>query len=62
MFHIITMYFSIFTVFVVCRRGNDSQIAVAHLKGKMDNSIEAKDIIGGLHAWHYQCDKMFPIY
>lgn len=48
-------------VFCVCRRGNDSQIAVDFLQRKFP-MITFKDIKGGLHAWHYKIDKNFPIY
>lgn len=48
-------------VFCVCRRGNDSQLAVDFLKHKFPKTT-FKDIIGGLHAWHYKIDKDFPIY
>lgn len=47
-------------VFVVCRRGNDSQLAVKHLSEKLN--IEAKDLIGGLHAWTRKINENFPIY
>jgi adenylyltransferase and sulfurtransferase len=47
-------------VYVVCRRGNDSQIAVRYLQEKLD--IKSKDIIGGLHAWTKEIDENFPIY
>lgn len=47
-------------VFVVCRRGNDSQLAVRYLREKFD--IKSKDIIGGLHAWTKEIDENFPIY
>lgn len=47
-------------VFVVCRRGNDSQLAVRHLAEKQD--IKSKDVIGGLHAWTREIDSDFPIY
>jgi adenylyltransferase/sulfurtransferase len=48
-------------VFVVCRRGNDSQLAVRELKQKFDN-IEIKDIRGGLHAWARHINTDFPVY
>ena len=50
-------------VFVLCRRGNDSQIAVQHL-GKMlvNAQIPIRDIIGGLHAWSASVDPNFPVY
>lgn len=46
---------------MLCRRGNDSQIAVQHLQNKYPNR-KIVDVIGGLHAWHKQIDKNFPIY
>ncbi|CRL07505.1 CLUMA_CG020471, isoform A [Clunio marinus] len=48
------------SVFVVCRRGNDSQLAVRHLNEKL--GIRSKDLIGGLHSWTHTIDKDFPIY
>lgn len=47
-------------VIVVCRRGNDSQLAVRHLAEKL--SVKSKDIVGGLHAWTREIDPDFPIY
>jgi adenylyltransferase and sulfurtransferase len=47
-------------VFVVCRRGNDSQLAVRHLSEKL--KIKARDLVGGLHAWTRNIDESFPIY
>jgi adenylyltransferase and sulfurtransferase len=47
-------------VFVVCRRGNDSQLAVKFLAEKMN--IKSKDLVGGLHAWTRSIDENFPIY
>lgn len=47
-------------VFIVCRRGNDSQLAVRHLANNYN--IKAKDLIGGLHAWTKNIDENFPIY
>lgn len=49
-----------FPVYIVCRRGNDSQLAARHLKLKLRKNI--KDIVGGLHAWTKQIDSNFPIY
>jgi adenylyltransferase/sulfurtransferase len=48
-------------VFVVCRRGNDSQLAVRYLSEKV-NVKRAKDLVGGLHAWARKVDENFPIY
>lgn len=52
-----------FAVFVLCRRGNDSQKAVRILQNKLpDCKLEIKDIVGGLHAWTKKIDQRFPIY
>ncbi|CAG8562448.1 3451_t:CDS:10 [Paraglomus brasilianum] len=47
-------------VYVICRRGNDSQPAVRILKEKLQGTV--KDIIGGLHRWATDVDESFPIY
>lgn len=48
-------------VVVVCRRGNDSQIAVQHMNNRFpEHSI--RDLKGGLHAWTEIIDPDFPIY
>ncbi|KAL1814840.1 hypothetical protein DCAR_0519031 [Daucus carota subsp. sativus] len=47
-------------LYVVCRRGNDSQRAVEYLH-KMGFST-AKDIIGGLESWTFDIDPNFPTY
>ncbi|KAI4487439.1 PREDICTED: adenylyltransferase and sulfurtransferase MOCS3 [Polistes canadensis] len=50
-------------VYVLCRRGNDSQKAVQHLqKIFKDSKVNIKDIIGGIHAWSNKIDSTFPIY
>ncbi|XP_030380557.1 adenylyltransferase and sulfurtransferase MOCS3 [Scaptodrosophila lebanonensis] len=50
-----------FPIVVLCRRGNDSQIAVQHMRNRYpDHSI--RDVIGGLHAWSNKVDNGFPIY
>ncbi|XP_036330717.1 adenylyltransferase and sulfurtransferase MOCS3 [Rhagoletis pomonella] len=46
---------------LICRRGNDSQIAVQHIRNKFPIQT-IRDIVGGLYAWHYRIDKEFPIY
>ncbi|XP_061174643.1 adenylyltransferase and sulfurtransferase MOCS3-like [Saccostrea echinata] len=52
-----------FPVYVVCRRGNDSQIAVQKLKNHFKSeSIQFKDIAGGLYAWAKHIDINFPVY
>ncbi|KAG5053397.1 hypothetical protein AAZX31_02G276300 [Glycine max] len=47
-------------LYVVCRRGNDSQRAVQYLH-KM-GFISAKDIVGGLESWAHNVDPKFPTY
>lgn len=44
-------------LFVVCREGNDSQLAVAKLK---ELGLSARDISGGLRAWKNTVDASFP--
>ncbi|KAF5948908.1 hypothetical protein HYC85_014865 [Camellia sinensis] len=48
------------SLYVVCRRGNDSQRAVDYLH-KM-GFTSAKDIIGGLESWAHDVDPNFPTY
>ncbi|VDN40623.1 unnamed protein product [Gongylonema pulchrum] len=50
-------------VYVICRRGNDSQDAVLHLREKFKGlPVCIKDIIGGYQKWSQIVDKDFPIY
>lgn len=50
-------------VVVVCRRGNDSQLAVEKLeeawKGR---GVKVRDVRGGLEAWAKTVDPTFPTY
>lgn len=48
------------SLYVVCRRGNDSQRAVQYLH-KM-GFTSAKDIVGGIEAWTQDVDPKFPTY
>ncbi|KAK2639815.1 hypothetical protein Ddye_027610 [Dipteronia dyeriana] len=48
------------SLYVVCRRGNDSQRAVQCLQKMGFDS--AKDIIGGLESWGHDVDPNFPTY
>uniref|UniRef100_A0A2P2KVE2 Adenylyltransferase and sulfurtransferase MOCS3 n=1 Tax=Rhizophora mucronata TaxID=61149 RepID=A0A2P2KVE2_RHIMU len=48
------------SLYVVCRRGNDSQRAVQLLHNM--GFTAAKDIIGGLEAWAHNVDPKFPTY
>jgi adenylyltransferase/sulfurtransferase len=54
---------------VVCRRGNDSQIAVEMLNkyfsSDSNNNVNLnciKDLIGGLQEWSNKIDPDFPKY
>ncbi|XP_062228202.1 adenylyltransferase and sulfurtransferase MOCS3-1 [Phragmites australis] len=47
-------------LYVVCRRGNDSQRAVQLLHEK--GFLSAKNIIGGLQSWAQDVDPDFPVY
>ncbi|KAG8835725.1 Urmylation protein [Serendipita sp. 399] len=53
--------------YVLCRLGNDSQIAAEALRGIARASSGSagavvKDIIGGLRAWSKEVDAQFPVY
>jgi adenylyltransferase and sulfurtransferase len=51
---------------VLCRLGNDSQIAAEALRGIAQKSalgdVVIKDVIGGLRAWANEADPDFPVY
>jgi adenylyltransferase/sulfurtransferase len=47
--------------YVICRLGNDSQVAVEALRRIRPNG-QIQDIIGGLRAWSTDVDPDFPIY
>ncbi|KAJ6618264.1 hypothetical protein B0H10DRAFT_2164185 [Mycena sp. CBHHK59/15] len=50
-------------VYVVCRLGNDSQIAADALRSaKTKDGMVVKDVIGGLRAWARHVDPTFPVY
>ena len=63
-------------IVVVCRRGNDSQVASKILKQRLNDATKphmvpnqnsdekyvVQDIIGGLHSWAKRIDSYFPIY
>ena len=47
-------------IYVVCRRGNDSQRAVSRLREMgLTNAI---DVVGGMEAWAKHIDPTFPLY
>ncbi|KAJ7043294.1 hypothetical protein C8F04DRAFT_944591 [Mycena alexandri] len=49
--------------YVVCRLGNDSQIAASSLREAMKSEgTMVKDVIGGLRAWTRHVDPTFPVY
>lgn len=51
------------SVFVVCRRGNDSQRGVMALRESLSGlHVSVRDIIGGLHSWAEDVDPSFPVY
>ncbi|XP_076245256.1 ubiquitin-like activating enzyme 4 [Calliopsis andreniformis] len=51
------------SLYVMCRRGNDSQKAVQRLQKIFNESdLEIKDIIGGLRAWSKTIDHTVPVY
>ncbi|KAI0077262.1 hypothetical protein K474DRAFT_1684375 [Panus rudis PR-1116 ss-1] len=48
-------------LYVVCRLGNDSQLAVDALTNAGTRG-EVRDVIGGLRAWSKEVDDAFPVY
>jgi adenylyltransferase/sulfurtransferase len=53
------------TAYVVCHRGNDSQIAVKLLREKLNAigyGIRFCDLIGGMDSWAVEVDSTFPRY
>lgn len=48
-------------IYVVCRLGNDSQLAVDTLRNAGVKGV-VKDLVGGLRAWAAHVDPQFPIY
>jgi adenylyltransferase/sulfurtransferase len=53
-------------VLVVCKLGNDSQIAAKALREVANSGTTGapviKDLIGGLRAWSRDVDPAFPVY
>ncbi|KIM84773.1 hypothetical protein PILCRDRAFT_817569, partial [Piloderma croceum F 1598] len=49
------------STYVVCRLGNDSQIAADALRG-LSTGTGIMDLIGGLRAWTKHVDPNFPVY
>ncbi|KAH9941356.1 hypothetical protein B0H21DRAFT_553126 [Amylocystis lapponica] len=47
--------------YVVCRLGNDSQIAVEAIRSVYAQGV-VKDLVGGLKAWAKEVDPTFPVY
>jgi adenylyltransferase/sulfurtransferase len=47
---------------VVCRRGNDSQLAVEKFIKAGISKAKAFDLVGGLQQWSKDIDNSFPIY
>jgi len=48
-------------IYVLCRLGNDSQIAADALRHHRPYG-NVWDVIGGLRAWSMEIDTNFPIY
>ncbi|KAK8787841.1 hypothetical protein V5799_022381 [Amblyomma americanum] len=49
-------------VVVICRRGNDSQLAVEKLRQAWKQAVKVCDVRGGLEAWTKTVDPSFPSY
>lgn len=46
--------------YVVCRFGNDSQLAAQAMMDRASKAIEVKDIKGGLQSWREEVDPEWP--
>jgi len=55
-----TGLFVLWIVYVVCRRGNQSQRAVQLLR--LHGFENSRDIIGGMARWAIDVDPSFPVY
>ena len=52
-----------FLVYVLCRRGNDSQKATLQLQQMLKSlPVTVKDVQGGLTAWSRHIDPSLPTY
>lgn len=49
-------------VYVLCRRGNDSQRAISLLKQIVETPIKFVNVTGGLHSYARYIDSEFPVY
>jgi adenylyltransferase/sulfurtransferase len=47
--------------YVVCRLGNDSQVAATALRRAFPR-LQVHDVIGGLVGWAAHVDQLFPVY
>jgi adenylyltransferase/sulfurtransferase len=48
--------------FVICRYGNDSQLAVRKILEDNDLKVNVKDISGGFKSWREEVDENWPAY
>ena len=49
-------------LFLICRRGNDSQEGVRAVRRLLGEEVRVRDVVGGLHAWAGSVDRNFPLY
>ncbi|KAJ3325825.1 Molybdenum cofactor synthesis protein 3, partial [Gonapodya sp. JEL0774] len=49
-------------IYCICRRGNDSQLAVQLIRQKILGGGVVKDIVGGFEAWRRRVDPEWPEY
>ena len=48
------------SIYVVCRLGNDSQLAAKAILDRSDNALQVKDVRGGFKAWREEVDPEWP--
>ncbi len=49
-------------MYLICRYGNDSQLAAKALIDRASSDIDVKDIKDGLEAWRNEVDPTWPDY
>jgi adenylyltransferase/sulfurtransferase len=48
--------------FIICRYGNDSQLAVRRVLEESDLHVKIRDVAGGFKSWREEVDESWPAY
>lgn len=49
-------------IVLICKQGNDSQVAALALRKALGENARIRDVRGGLVAWAKEVDQEFPMY